>query len=813
MADGVILIHKETGEQVLVPNELAERELATGAYEVAEGETLSVIDPDLDIRIDAPVDEALGRFSEQGYGVEANEAQRHRERRDAILEQHGGTGATALTAAEGFASGFTAGTSDVISRLTLRDDPEALEALRARTEANPIARTGGEIGGVVAGALVGAKGGGPKGGAGAALSAIPSVGIQRLGSFAGQRVAARLGSQAAGGAVRGALAKGAGVAAQGVVEGGLFGFGQGVTELALSDQPLTLESAVATLGSNTLAGAGIGGAAGVGLKAAGGATRALTRQGGKLGRRMLDKASPGLNPATREGKAIEKAVREQLEQLDETARVALRDADDMLKSQDIVNKFLDDGAPAATSLDDVAIAQQGRMARVNDAARQVRNAVDEFEKIGREAFEEEVGAGVRRRGKRIKILDINANKATRQAYAEAVEELGLSTRKLLGEIAPEQKVLPGFDDMLATVARESGEETASLLQRINALDVAAAADLAGVDISGLPGGEEASLFLKFYAAGRAGQIAGGKSKTVKAAVGKLRDVVGPAVRSDALGSAAGIMGALGKNTGRVLTTIEKGVDKFLSAAKPAVKVAPSIASVSILGEVRYGDTPKAAAIERRKGESTMQRDFRRRRRELIHAISDPRGIEAQVRDSLGELNDRAPRIADEMVVTHMRKLAFLAEKMPKNPGIRSHFGGSMDDYTPSRSEVAKFARYAAAAEDPLGVLRDMDRGQVTPEQVEAVREVYPAMFARMQEAVIAKAGELKAKLPYQKLVQLSIMFDVPVDSTMRPEFIAALQANFAEQQPREQGPNFAPSRLGDTLAANLQTQAERIAAR
>lgn len=146
---------------------------------------------------------------------------------------YGGVAGTALATGAGVARSVTGGISDAV--LSAAGAGGTLDKLRKH---NPIASTVGEIGGAV----------------------IP-VGAGGL--------AARAGTKAAG------LVKGTGTLAQvgrsavaAGTEGAILGVGQGVTELSLSKDPLTLERAASVIGSNVLFGAGTGAAIGAAGKLA-----------------------------------------------------------------------------------------------------------------------------------------------------------------------------------------------------------------------------------------------------------------------------------------------------------------------------------------------------------------------------------------------------------------------------------------------------------------------------------------------------------------------------------------------------------------
>src|SRR5690606_5722049 len=129
----------------------------------------------------------------------------------------------------GAARGLTLGGSDV----ALRAPGVETEALREIGARSRIAGTTGEITGPLARTLA----------TGSGLAQTPAG----LAGGLGRALAAR-------GAERGALRRAGAVAAGAGAEGALVGAGQGVSELALSDDPVTAERAASVLSSRALYG-------------------------------------------------------------------------------------------------------------------------------------------------------------------------------------------------------------------------------------------------------------------------------------------------------------------------------------------------------------------------------------------------------------------------------------------------------------------------------------------------------------------------------------------------------------------------------
>src|SRR4051812_10701383 len=125
----------------------------------------------------------------------------------------------------------------------------AAQYLRDAQTAHPTADTAGMVTGIVAPALL-------TGGESVAASIAAASPIGRAAAL-GSTIA-KLG-EGGGGVLRSIGAKALG----GAAEGALIGGGQGVSELAMSSDPITFEHAVSTISSNALFGGAIGGGAGL----------------------------------------------------------------------------------------------------------------------------------------------------------------------------------------------------------------------------------------------------------------------------------------------------------------------------------------------------------------------------------------------------------------------------------------------------------------------------------------------------------------------------------------------------------------------
>jgi hypothetical protein len=81
----------------------------------------------------------------------------------------------------------------------------------------------------------------------------------------------------------------------------------------------------------------------------------------------------------------------------------------------------------------------------------------------------------------------------------------------------------------------------------------------------------------------------------------------------------------------------------------------------------------------------------------------------------------------------------------------------------------------------------MSEGAITPEDAEAVRDVYPELHADVTRQIIERLPELRKSLPFAKRLALSMFTGVPVDPAMDPRILGILQSTYAAESGSEGG--------------------------
>lgn len=215
--------------------------LDAGNKPKAKPQATPVFQPEADVNVISPDGEAgtvkgstVDSFLRAGYQLEDSAGTHER-----VLKKEYGN-SPILAGTLGAARGATLGLSDLAIRgFGGREAADALERL------NPISSTIGELGGALAGSFI--PGMGFIGGAGHAAEE----------AVAGSRV---IRSFAEGGKFAQAAARYAPVLARGAVEGAIYGAGGGVSQTALSADPMTAEAVLGDMATGALIGAPLGAA-------------------------------------------------------------------------------------------------------------------------------------------------------------------------------------------------------------------------------------------------------------------------------------------------------------------------------------------------------------------------------------------------------------------------------------------------------------------------------------------------------------------------------------------------------------------------
>ncbi len=611
------------------------------------------------------------------------------------------------------------------------------------------------------------------GGADEALRANREAEAHPYGSFAGDV----LGSVTPGGlvsragaAAKGALAVGkeagllahvASAVGSGAIEGGVMGAGAGVSEFALSEDPLTVERAVSVIGHNFATGAGVGAVAGGIAKLT---ERGLVRAQEAIESHIAETSKLAAVPddlAGLDAKGLTAAKESHLAEL-ETTRVADRKAiaDDLGAFR---NEVKDSKIFLATKEADAKA-----IGNVSELA--ARNAKGE--------------SALRN------VLDNPIALAEKPQMALTVLQKQQSALEGLVKADPELRAAFAAD---ATGARAASlDAVAPTLEKNLALQERIRASMA----------PHASPKLDAIAAAQESLKAGGGKSAIQSMAevgmqGPIMHAVGAAIPIPVVGHAVGawvakkatdlVFNRMSLATTEVAKKTANVVGRFVDVAGKATKVAPVLAT-KVLQSVRFA----APGHEDRRDEpvktAKLDEAFHARSAEIRSQVMpgpDGRPVmrpdtRAAMAQKLLPIRTQQPIFADRMETMMAARIEYLANALPKKPDIMAMQAGP-DRWKPSELAMRSWARKVAAAEDPAGVEDRLAAGTLTPEDAEAYNAVYPERAAHLKQQIQMKLPELRSSLPYSRRLALSLFSGVPVDPAMAPNVFAVLQSSFQSE--------------------------------
>ena len=706
-------------------------------------------------------------------------------------------------------------------------------------EANPFANMAGQGVGLAALALA-------SGGSGAAArGTLGTAGRVGLGALEAATAPARA-IGAVGRGVEGLIASGIGEGAgarllasgaSAATEGALFGVGNAIKTAAVEDHQLTAEKLVAAAGHGAL----LGGAAGAGLSAVGSVLRAgagkVAEAGGALANRIAGgeaKLAGELAAAAPKTEATIKTLASRLETefaIKSTGANApmigkLQAAGKDVEAR-VVRMVMEDLAPAINKEAGALLSAEEKVA----AAKVLREAkgsevgkmVDDLQAAGvkgdvRKFADEERARVVEKLKDRVNPDVDAAVKKMDDWYSGLKERTDGSPKQLwqtkhdLGEsinwknadrsdIYNELKkdLYFGLDREIQRLGAESGEKMGAefAARWVNTNAEYRAADWLNKATG--KGIERSTSNRNFGLSEQLGTVAGavlGGGGLGGMAIGAAGAVANRLVKS--YGADVGAKLARAASRGELASTVSSAFDNAASG-----KVASLVGvAKGALSEVRPL-APGVQLAEKAAKAANPRADFETRSKALaeFHAAPGPRLAAATA-----GLDGGRPELKQAVAATVQRGADFLTSKLPRRPeppaGLPPHLAAKTQ---PSPDEVSRFLRYAKAVDDPLTVLDDAKKGKLSREAVEAVKAVYPSVYAALQSQV-GEAMLARKKAPsWSERVQLATLLGLPTDANLEPDSIRLFQ-KLQQQAPAPNAPP-APQPAPKPLAAPMRPPA------
>lgn len=250
---------------------------------------------------------------------------------------------------------------------------------------------------------------------------------------------------------------------------------------------------------------------------------------------------------------------------------------------------------------------------------------------------------------------------------------------------------------------------------------------------------------------------------------------------------------------RVGTKFKSGIEKYINRVTKAAGKGG--------GKVKRLVAPSAVgAMERHTGVKGQLEAFEKLSDEVSRIAMDPAYTQDKLEQATRPFSDAAPQLASKLQQKAVVAANYLMEKLPKDPGRPTAIKSK---WKPTKMQLDRFEKTYQAVQDPLSVVRDLENGLISPEGVEALKEIYPEIFNRVLVQITENMDKLQ-DLPYAERIRLSALFEVPIDQSFDPKFIAAMQAAQTRPDPASLGqPRRLASGPSTGLESNL-TQSQRL---
>lgn len=835
-----------TMKPVEVPDDGVPDAFKSGRYGFAEGSKVVLFDRS-GRSWDVPAESAHEAFA-KGWTMAPQAEQSEL----AVKEKYGALGGQLLAGAAGAARGVSFGMSDRIAR-NLGVKASDLAGLK---EAYPATSTGSEIIGAALPILA-------SGGTGAAATAARGVGVlprlaAKLSTAVGEKAAAKIAGDSL---LRVAGRKALEYGVAGGIEGGLYGAGSAITEEALGGHEATAESVLAHAGLGALIGAGSGVLiGGGGALLSGGGRKAVSFAAEKLGdqsttvKQFLEdfageralKATLGQQKRAftqLEEKGLKKKAQKYiLEDIGISGKDTTESlAEKLVAKRDEIGKRLDD---IVSGLDE---ATAGNLAeRVSPAAVAAKIEKEVAEPLKKIAANQAEYKAVMREVKAIKNLGKDGiSFADARAQRAAIQDK-INYDRLNGLTAAagaKNKIARIWNDVIDETAepvlKRMGEQTNnaykaardefSLVKRLS--DYAenrVRGNEANRFISPSDYGVGAAMGLADVASGGGVSVAKGiasagahkiirehANAAMAAAAYRLSKIQGIQRASDAINKRIGTAAdkyvaravSSGKLVGRVGTETAKG-EAFANLDTDDIGTVSRFDAVRTLMNSSWLDGKKREHLDRRLA-------VKERSDELAQLVTDPSRLANKISASTSGMAEAAPNVSDQIAMKAAKAVQYLHDKAPKNPRPPNPVQPLSDNWRPTNQEVSRFERRVRAAFDPMSVIKDLEHGVLTKEGVETLRDLYPELHKMTLKTIAMKLAETKERLPYKDRVNLSLLFGVPLDETMRPDFIRRTQALWSQKPNQGQGAGgqrvSALGKLGLADGVRTETQKREVA--
>lgn len=377
-----------------------------------------------------------------------------------------------------------------------------------------------------------------------------------------------------------------------------------------------------------------------------------------------------------------------------------------------------------------------------------------------------------------------------KVIAEHFEDLdnAYAQFKANGEIPAKQ--MKQFDEAHAAIreAREVFAEISEKVKKFNILDTLEQADK-----------DRSKLIQSVTSPGTLGVVGGfvggGLGAGVGAAVGTA---LSAATSPGAMIREVTKLEALGRRIRGVEQSTQRKTERAIRRLAMPRETRRKLQSNAVRAAVRY------YGIDQAEQKAAAERVEKR----LAEFRAEATRLSEAVNYQAADMGGAAPKLTFAYAQLANRAAAFLESKLPRPSATPHRLQPKLNKTNWTTTDLDKFTKYLAAIRDPESVIEDLEAGRVSPESIEAVKAVYPTLFADMQRIALQEIAKHSSEMPFDSIIQLSLLLDVEGHPLLNPQMQATMRS-IDEQAKQQQQQAAAPPAPGKTMKVD-PTYLQRI---
>lgn len=176
-----------------------------------------------------------------------------------------------------------------------------------------------------------------------------------------------------------------------------------------------------------------------------------------------------------------------------------------------------------------------------------------------------------------------------------------------------------------------------------------------------------------------------------------------------------------------------------------------------------------------------------------------------------------PNISTAMASNAARTAVYISSQLPQPIGSAA-LGEDMPQ-TVTDADMHSFLDKYQVATNPMAALRSFAKGRISPDQVDALKVIYPELFSQLQVAALKQVRDRQTSgkpLSFEVRQRMSNLLGVQTDPSQAPDMAKMLQANIASSQQSKvegMGPKMKPGKSVSLPASLGATRYDRLESR